>query len=161
MSEGLLPIVFKFTNFGILVGVLYKYGSKPFKGYLQGRHSAVKDTVEEAENLLRKAQEMKAAYEGRLAGLEAEIETFRKSALDQIEQEKNRILGEATEFAARIREQATLAYEQEMKEAMARVRADIAARTIASAEKAVKDMFKKEDHDRLVEEFVEQVRRLP
>ena len=133
MSEGLLPIVFKFTNFGILVGVLYKYGSKPFKGYLQSRHSAVKDT----------------------------IETFRKSALDQIEQEKNRILGEATEFAARIREQATLAYEQEMKEAMARVRADIAARTIASAEKAVKDMFKKEDHDRLVEEFVEQVRRLP
>jgi F-type H+-transporting ATPase subunit b len=161
MSEGLLPIVFKFTNFGILVGILYKYGSKPFKGYLQSRHSAVKNAVEEAENLLRKAQEMKAAYEGRLAGLQGEIETFRKSALDQIEQERSRILGEATEFAARIREQATLAYEQEMKEAMARVRADIAARTIASAEKAVKDMFKKEDHDRLVEEFVEQVRRLP
>jgi F-type H+-transporting ATPase subunit b len=160
MAEGMLPLVFKFTNFGILVAVLLKYGSKPFKGYLQNRHSAVKQKVDEAEGLLKKAEEMKAAYEGKLRLLDEEIEAFRKTAIEQMEKEKRKVLDEATAFAGRIREQATLAYEQEMREAVARIRGDIASRTIAAAEKAVRERFTKEDHERLAEEFVQQVRRL-
>ena len=161
MAEGILPLVFKVTNFGILVGVLFKYGSKPFKGYLQNRHAVVKQKVDEAGNLLKKAEEMKAAYEARLSGLDVEIEAFRKTALEEMEKEKKKILDETTAFAGRIREQATLAYEQEMREAVARIRADIASRTIAAAEKAVRETFSKEENDRLVEEFIQQVRRLP
>lgn len=161
MSEGILPLVFKFANFGVLVGVLYKYGSKPFKAFLQDRHTAVKEKIDEAQALLAKAEAMRAAYGERLARLDAEIEEFRKSAMDEAAREKQRIIDEAAQFAGRIREQAKLAYEQEIKDAMARVRGEIASRTIAAAEKNIRESFKKDDHDRLVDEFIEQVRRLP
>ena len=47
-----------------------------------------------------------------------------------------------------------------MKEAMGKVRAEVSERTIKAAEAAVRDMFKKEDHDRMVEEFIQNVRNI-
>ena len=76
----------------------------------------------------------------------------------EMEKERTKILDEAQVLASRIREQARLAYEQEMKEAMAKVRAEVSDRTIKAAEATVRDMFRKEDHDRMVEEFIQNVR---
>ena len=118
------PVAFliQCINFAILVGVLVKFGKKPFKDYLTKRRHSVKERIEEAERLLKEASELKAIYVGKLSALEGEIEAFRASAMAEMEKERTKILDEARELASRIREQARLAYEQEMKEAMARVR---------------------------------------
>jgi F0F1-type ATP synthase membrane subunit b/b' len=47
-----------------------------------------------------------------------------------------------------------------MKEALAKVRAEITRQTLELAEQRVKEEFKKEDHDKLVEEFIEKLRSL-
>ena len=75
-----------------------------------------------------------------------------------MEMEKKNVLDEAHALAARIREQARLAYEYEMKEAMEKVRAEITGRTIEEATAQVREMFRQDDHDRMVEEFIEKVR---
>jgi F-type H+-transporting ATPase subunit b len=157
MTESGLSIAFKFINFGILVALLVKYAGQPFMGLLRKRHDTVGDTVNEAERLLREAEEAKAMYEERLGRLDAEIETFRKTALAEAEREKKRLLDEAGAMAARIREQARLAYEQEMRDALSNVRGQIARMTTEAAEKTVKDLFKKEDNDRMVDELIEQL----
>ena len=77
-----------------------------------------------------------------------------------MEREKKKILDDARGLASRISEQARLAYEQEMKEALARVRAETARRTITAAERKVRETFRKEDHDRMVEEFSQKVRSI-
>jgi hypothetical protein len=47
-----------------------------------------------------------------------------------------------------------------MKEDIAKVRAEITRQTLEMAERRVKEEFKKEDHDRLVDEFIEKLRSL-
>ena len=78
--------------------------------------------------------------------------------MEDVERERTKILEEAHALASRIREQARLAYEQEMKEAMTKVRSEVAERTVKAAEESMRQAFKKEDHDRMVEEFIESVR---
>jgi F-type H+-transporting ATPase subunit b len=161
MGEHLSPLVkllIQFVNFAILVGVIFWFARKPFKDFLKKRHDAVREKMEEAERLLKEAGSAKEAYERRLSQLEAEIEAFRTSVAADVEKEKSRILDEARGLASRIREQARLAYDQEMKEAMAKVRSDIAEMTVKAAEEKVRQMFTKDDHDKMVEEFIERVR---
>ena len=153
-----LKLLIQFINFAILLGVILKFARKPFKDYLQKRRDAVKEKIDEAERLLKEASAAKARYEEKLSGLEAEIQDFRKSITEAMEEEKKKVLDEAHELAARIREQARLAYEQEMKEAMEKVQAEVAGRTIEAATVRVREMFKQDDHDRLVEEFIQKVR---
>ena len=155
-----LQLFLQFINFAILVAALVYFLRKPLKEYLLKRHDAVKEKIEEADRLLREAEEAKKKYEERLSKLEGEIEAFRASALVEMEREKKKILDDARGLASRISEQARLAYEQEMKEALAKVRAEVAGRTIAAAERKVRETFRKKDHDRMVEEFIQKVRSI-
>jgi len=155
-----LQLFLQFINFAILVAALVYFLRKPLKEYLLKRHDAVKEKIEEADRLLREAEEAKKKYEERLSKLEGEIEAFRASALVEMEGERKKILDDARGLASRIQEQAHLAYEQEMKEALAKVRAEVAGRTIAAAERKVRETFRKKDHDRMVEEFIQKVRSI-
>ena len=146
------------VNFAILAGGLVYLLKKPFKAYLIRRRESVKERIDEAERLIKEAEQLKDVYEGRLSALGSEIEAFRSSAMAEMEKERAKIVGEAQGLASRIREQARLAYEQEMKETMAKVRAEVSERTIKAAEATVREMFKKEDHDRMVQEFIRNVR---
>jgi F-type H+-transporting ATPase subunit b len=152
-----VALLIQCINFAILLFIIVKFGKKPFKEYLKNRHETVKERIEEAERLLKEAQEAKALYVGKLSKLPEEIEAFRALALKEAETERTKILAEAQELASRIREQARLAYEQEMKETLSRVRAEVVAHTIGTAEEVVRERFTKEDHDRMVEDFITNV----
>jgi F-type H+-transporting ATPase subunit b len=153
-----LRLVIQFINFGILVFVIVKFSAKPFKDFLKKRHDSVKEKIDAAEKTLKEAASAKAAYEAKLAGLEAEIESFRKAAIISAEEEKARILEEAQRLATHIREQAQLAYDQEMRSAMEKIRAHVAERTIKTATQQVRETFSLEDHNLMVEEFIQKVR---
>jgi F-type H+-transporting ATPase subunit b len=155
-----VALLFQCVNFAILVGILVKFGKKPFKDYLKKRHDSVKERIDEAGRLIEEAGKLKAVFEARLSGLESEIEAFRTSAMAQVEKERAKILDEAHGLASRMREQAKRAYEQEMKEAMAKVRQEVSERTIEAAEAAIRELFKQEDHERMVEEFIQNVRSI-
>jgi F-type H+-transporting ATPase subunit b len=153
-----LKLLLQFVNFAILLGVILKFAAKPLKDYLRKRHHGVKEKIDEAERALKDAAAAKRRYEEKLAGLDAEIEAFRTSTASGLERERTKVLDEARELAARIREQARLAYEYEMREGMEQVRAEIAGRTIEAAVARIREMFGQDDHDRMVEEFIEKVR---
>jgi F-type H+-transporting ATPase subunit b len=153
-----LKLVIQFINFGILVFVLVKFGGKPLKDFLKKRHDTVREKIDEAEKLLKEAERAKAVYDEKLAGLESEIQAFRKSAMEAVEIEKSRVIEEAEGLAKRIREQAQLAYDQEMRAAIEKIRMEVAERTIALATQKVKDSFGPEDHSRMVDEFIQKVR---
>jgi len=148
----------KLLNFAVVVGILLKYAGKPVKNFLQNRHNSVKEKVDEADRLLKEAENLRSTYEAKLAGLDSEMEAFRRTAVEEAVKEKSRIVAEAHALAERIRQQAQLAYDQEMKDAMTAVQAQIARRTLQAAEAAVKQIFKEEDHNKMVDEFIEKLR---
>lgn len=159
-SESLLSWVFKLVNFGILVAVLVKFAGKPLKNYVISRHKAVKDRVDEAARKLEEAETLRKEYEEKLEGLDAEIAEFRKTMIEQAEREKTRILKEAEALAARIKQQAVLTYEQESRESLTRIRSEIARLTVERAEAIVRERMTKEDHNLMVEDFIEKLRSL-
>ncbi len=156
----LIKAVAPWINFAILVIVLVKFLTKPFKDYLKSRHDTVKEKISEAERLLKEAQGIKEAYEAKFSKVEADIEAFRRKVMEDLEKDKKRILDEAHALAGRIREQAKLAYDQELKDAMAKVQAKLVDSTLGTAEQKVRAAFKKEDHDLMVEEFIQKVRSI-
>jgi F-type H+-transporting ATPase subunit b len=156
----LIKAVAPWINFAILVVLLVKFLAKPFKDYLKSRHDTVKEKISEAERLLKEAQDIKEAYEAKFSKVEADIEAFRRTVMEELEKDKKRILDDAHALAGRIREQAKLAYDQELKDALAKVQAELVERTLGVAEQKVRDAFKKEDHDHMVEEFIQKVRSI-
>ena len=158
MAESPWSLLFKFINFAVMLGILVKFAAKPFKDFLRNRQAAIKEKVDEADRLLKEAESLKGTYEEKLVKLDREIETFRKWALEEAEKEKAKILAEAHAMAGRIREQAQLAYDQELEDAMSTVRAEIARRTLVTAEQTIRQIFKEEDHNKMVDEFIEKLR---
>jgi F-type H+-transporting ATPase subunit b len=159
-GESLLDWVFKFLNFAVLVGLLIKFGGKPLKDYLQNRHNTIKTKIDEANKTVEEAEALKAQYERKLSQLDDEIEAFKKVVVEEAQKEKQKIIDEATEFASRIREQARIAYEQEMKDAMNTIKEEIARLTMERAEKLIAEKLTKEDHNRMVGDFIEKLRSM-
>jgi len=159
-GESLLDWVFKFLNFAVLVGLLIKFGGKPLKDYLQNRHNTIKTKIDEANKAVEEAEALKAQYERKLSQLDNEIEAFKKVVIEEAQKEKQKIIDEATEFASRIREQARIAYEQEMKDAMNTIKEEIARLTMERAEKLIAEKLTKEDHNTMVGDFIEKLRSM-
>jgi F-type H+-transporting ATPase subunit b len=159
-GESLLSWAFKFFNFAVLIAIIVKFAGKPLKNYLQNRHRAIKEKLEEANSMVQEAEKLKAEYEGRLAKLDDELAVFKKTMMDDAQREKQKILAEANEFAARIREQARITYEQELREATGKIKEEIARLTMERAEKLVKEKLTKDDHNVMVDDFIEKIRSL-
>ncbi len=159
-SESLWSWVFKFVNFGVLVGVLVKFAGKPLKDYFVNRHQMVKNKVDEADKILKEAETLKAEYKEKLARLDEEIDAFKKTIVEEAEKEKKKILDEAQSFAAKIREQARLTYEQEIREVKDKIKEDIAKLTIEKAETLIKERLTKDDHNKMVNDFIEKLRSM-
>jgi len=80
-GESLLSIGFKFFNFAVLLAILIKFAGKPLKNYLARRHNEVKEKIEETNRMLAEAEALKSTYEAKLAKLDEEIETFKKTVM--------------------------------------------------------------------------------
>jgi F-type H+-transporting ATPase subunit b len=157
---GWLEWVFKIVNFAVLVGLLVKFAGKPLKDYLQKRSQAVKDKLEELTRKLKEAEALKAEYEQKLARLDGEIEAYRKSMVDEAEKVKKKVIDEAEAMARRIKEQAQLMAAQETKDIQNRIKGEIARLTMERAETILKETTKKSDHDKMVEDFIENLRSM-
>lgn len=158
--ESIWSWVFKFVNFFVLVGILVKFAGKPLKDYLLSRHQTIKDKLADAEKTFKEAEALKAEYEKKIARLDEEIAAFKSDIMAEAEKEKKKILADAAEYASKIKLQAKLTYEQEAKEVMNRIKEEIARKTIEQAEKIVFDKITKDDHNRMVGEFIEKLRSM-
>lgn len=159
-SESWLSWVFKVFNFAVLVAILVKYAGKPLKTYLQKRSADVREKLDEADRLFKEADVLKNEYQARLAKLDGEIEAFKRSVQDDTEKEKNKILAEATEFARRIKEQASITYQQEIREMTSKIKEEIAKLTMERAEKLIVEKYNAKDDELMVDEFIQKLRSL-
>ena len=152
--------IFKIANFLLLVGILVKYGTKPFKNFLVNRHDKVKEKIDEADKLLAEAEGLKSEYAAKLAKLDQEIEAFKAKVTEETKKETEKLLEEARAFSAKIEEQARLTYEQEKREISGKIKEEIARLALEKAEKLVTEKVNKSDNDRMIEEFIEKLRSL-
>ena len=154
-------LLFKVVNTAILAGILYKVLKKPFTSFVKSRREIVKTALEEAEQARVEAAELSRRYLEHLTHLEEELEKIRATFIQEGEREKARIIAEAHRAADKIKEQARLLAEQELKMTRLRLNEEIAEESIRAAEALITQHLGPADHERLVHQYIEQLRRLP
>ena len=159
-SESWLSWAFKIFNFAVLVAILVKFAGKPLKNYLLSRSTRVSEKLDEADRLFKEAEALKQEYQSRLSKLDNEIDAFKKSILEDTEREKKKIIDEATGFAKKIKEQANITYQQEIRAMTNKIKEEIVKLTMDRAEKLIIEKYNTKDHELMVDEFIEKLRSL-
>lgn len=153
VEEPHASFVWYILNFIVLLAVLVKFGGKPIQTFLVQRKEAALAELRAAERLRDDARAKLAALEERLSRIEIEIQSILDGTLKLAESERDRIIRGAEETAERIRAQAGMMLEQEVR----RARQDLAREVTDSATREATALLagsvSDADQDRLVREF--------
>ena len=148
-------------NFSVLLLVLFLAGRGAIRKALLARHQQMKADLAAASAARAEAEARLAQQETRLAALEQEIEAIRQGVKAEAEAEKARLIAMAEERAKRIREETTFVLDQQIKEAEARLRREVAEAAVDLAEQLVRKSLGAADQQRMVDAFVTDVASAP
>lgn len=150
-------LVLRIINFVVLAGVLIYYLRKPIA-------NAIRNSIETVRTLLREAEESRIASEAhmkeaeeKLAGVDKEIKDLLTAARKEGEAERERILSEAAHALDKLKAEAAMAIELELKKAQDILRKEAAEAAVNLAEEIISKQVTPEDQARFVTEYLEKL----
>lgn len=150
-----IPFLYVLINFAILAGIYVYFGKKPIADALKNRRASIAKEIEEAQRMRQEAEERAKVYQAKLEHLEEELATAKAALIEAGKGERERIIKEAEEKAARMQKDAEFLIEQEMKQ----IRQDLWKETVTVAVTAAEELLKKRitpaDQERLAEDYLE------
>jgi F-type H+-transporting ATPase subunit b len=150
-------LAMQFLNFAILVGVLVFFGRKPLRQALQARHEQLKADLAAAAEARTAAAARLDKQNARLASLEQEIADIRAGIKEEAEAEKARMIAAAEDRARRIQEETAFVLDQQVKEAQAQLKREVAEMAVRIGEEIVKRSLTGADQQRMLDSFVNEV----
>jgi F-type H+-transporting ATPase subunit b len=156
-EEGGEDLLFSILNFLLLIGVLVYFTRKPIQAFFAERRRTIHDELERAAELQRQAEERYAKWQRRLVDLERELEGIRRTSRERAESEREHILADAREGAARIEQTARTAIEQELRRAREQLRDEASDLAVELAAGLLREQVTQADRDRLLDEFIARV----
>ena len=153
----LLPTIAKLFNLLLFAGLMFYFLRRPILGSFRGRQESIRSELMRAEEERAAAVAKLEEVEGRLARLDAEVETIRANAQREAAEERARVESATEEEMRKIREQARREIESASKAARAELRAYAAEQSIRLAEEMIRREIRPEDDAHLVREYVEEL----
>lgn len=157
MSIDLKTLIWSIINFFVLLAILYKFLYKPVLKVLDDRKQEVANNLSQAEGSRKQAEEMFANYKLQLEEATRQAAEIVNNANKSAEEAKNQVMAQAREEAAAISEKAQQEIIREKEKAMKEVRDEIANLAVLAAGKVLEKSITKEDHDKMLKDFVSQV----
>ncbi|HEY3301906.1 MAG TPA: ATP synthase F0 subunit B [Candidatus Binatia bacterium] len=156
-AASVTELVFPLINFLIFLYLIKRFGLPLVGDYLRSRREGIAASIREADEAKQRADALARDYKSRLARLAEETRGIRESLRAVGEREKAKLLAEAQEIAARIKSDADLLAEQEVRLARQGLRREIVDVARAAAEKIIQQNFSAADQKRMVAEFLTEV----
>jgi|GEM_PF-187873 F-type H+-transporting ATPase subunit b len=153
----LKDLFWRTVNFIALVIILVKFLAKPIAGGLSGRRRGIQEELESLQARRDEAERSYKEFEGRLAGMEKEMDAVVEKAIAMAEDEKVRILNEAERSAEDIKRQAEAAVQAAVVEAKRRLQEEVAEQAAAMAEELIVKNLTPEDQVAITEQYLEKV----
>ena len=150
-------VIFAWINLVILYVFLKKLLFKPVKNMIDSRQQEIDDMYSKAETAEKSANEMKTEYEEKLSSADAESEEILRRAVRRAELREEEILKEANQKAARVMERAEEQIELEKKRAVNDVKDEVSSIALGIAEAVIERDINKNDHNSLIEEFIDKL----
>ncbi len=161
-AKGRSPgFLYALINFGGLIVVLGYLMRKPLKEMVSERYDSIMGDIADAKQRHAQAEARLAEYERKLAGLDEERRRILADILAEGETEKQKLIAEAKEQAARMRAETQFLISQEMKKIRGRLEQELVDRTFTTAEAAVKVALTEADQRRLVDQFIAELAAEP
>jgi F-type H+-transporting ATPase subunit b len=141
------------VNFLILFGALYFLLWKPMLKMLSERKQRIAQGLEDAEQARRDRERAQAEYEERIKQAEQEREAILARAAGEGEQARAEALAQARAQAERVVAEGKEAVERERQRMLADLRGQVAALSIAAANKLIGEALDEQRQRRLIDEF--------
>jgi F-type H+-transporting ATPase subunit b len=147
------------VNLAILIAALVHFGRRPIRDFFAARHGRIRDDLDAAARSLAEAESRHAEWQRRLAELDREVQRVRERSRELAEAEREHLLAEASVAADRIRADARLALEQEVRRAREELRREAAELALELAAEKLRTRVSDADRSRLTDEFIETIER--
>lgn len=147
-------------NLIILVSVLIYFIRKPLSSFLKERSELMRKSIEDASVARAEALKKLEAMDARMALLSEEIAKLNARMESESNAEAQALRDTATTEIGRIRAQAELSGEQELKKALAELRQEASSLVSETAETIIRDSLSAQDQERLVKENIEKIERI-
>lgn len=148
-------------NFAVLLGLLI-FACKKFKvgSLIDSRRDKIRADLADLESKKRAAEQQLASCTAKLANLDQEVDKILTEYNKDGEAIKAKIIREAEIAAERIRSDANKIVEYELIEAKSRLANELSGQVMQLAEKIIVEKLADTDQDRLVDEYVKQIRTI-
>lgn len=152
-----LTFIATILHFLLLTGILTLILYRPIKKFMADRQRSIESSLREAAEAQRKADELRAEYEAKLA--EARRETMRmvEEATRQAEAIREQIIAKAREEAHHIQETAREEIARKYQETWEKIKADVIDIAIAAASKVIESEINEEKSRRIVAELIDEL----
>lgn len=158
LGISLKEFIFYLINFLILMGVLTRFLYKPFLNMLATRKQSIKDALDNAELINRRADEKMEQYSKRISKVEEESREIIRTAKIQADAQARDIIEDTRKEAGDIIAKAEKTIEKEKEKAMEEMKQEIAVLAVMAAEKIVEREIQRAGQEAIVEEVIRQAR---
>ena len=158
-----MPSFFEDTHFWILLSFLgafyigFRYGRGSVLSALDARSTAIRNKIEESENLRIEAQELLSVYRHKYRDAMKEADTIIKDAQIQAGRAREKAIDEIKEKITRMEEQAKKRLLDEQEAAIAEVRGKVSEEAIHLAAETLKNTVRTDDLERLNTHSIRQI----
>jgi F-type H+-transporting ATPase subunit b len=156
-GKKLIDFIWRVVNFSALAFVLYKLLGKNMKTFFAGRREEIAASVEEARVAREEAERKFKEYDEKLTAATGEITGISEMIRAQGLEEKERLIADAGKIAEKMKEDAEVRMEQDLKKAGNRLRMEASELSVQMAEDILKRNVTEKDHDKMVTEYIDRM----
>ena len=149
--------LFTFCNMLITFSVLKHFLFEPVKKMIDDRQNEIDTMYADADAAKQKAAALETEYQAHLQSIKDERDAMLREATRRARKREEEIVGEAKTEAANIRAAAEADIAQERKKAVNDLKNEIGGMAVEIAGKVVEREIKQQDHQALIDEFIQNV----
>ena len=149
-KDWLWPIV----NFLILFGVLFYFGRKPVREFLQKRTELIEKSIKEAEEAKALARKTLDEVQAKLKNTDSEINKILENSKQAGEREKAALIAEGEHIKEKIIQQAKSNIDFELEKAKKAIKTEAALMALELAEKQIKEKLGQKEQEGLFDEYI-------
>ncbi len=150
-------MIMTWGNLLILFFAMKKFLFKPVKNIMDKRQEEIEKSISDAELAKEEAANLKEEYEKRLSSAKIEADQVIKTAVKNAQLKEEEIIKDANKKASDILQRADKEIENRKNAAFSDIKDEVSEIAISIATKIIKKDINEKDHEKLINEFIDEI----
>ena len=155
LDPGLM--IWAWVTFFVLLLILYKVAWKPILSVIDNREKSIKDSLEEAENSRREAEQLLIKHKEMIDSAESEAQSLLKENRALAEKTKQEIIEQAKSSAQKMLDKAKIEIEKEKESALLSLRTEVADLAINATKKVINETLDESKQRAIIDDFIHKI----